>query len=75
MLYFAFATVGSMIAFIVAGLFNARVTILSLAAGPAYLAGALLGMRMFGLASPQTFRRVCYGLITLAALIGLPVFR
>ena len=62
-LYFAFATVGSMIAFIVAGLFNARVTILSLAAGPAYLAGTLLGMRMFGLASPQTFRRVSYGLI------------
>ena len=74
-LYFAYATVGSTIAFIVAGLFSTRVAILSLAAGPAYLAGILLGMRIFGLASPQTFRRVCYGLIALAALLGLPVFR
>lgn len=73
-LYFAYATVGSTAAFVIAGLFNPRVAVFSLAAGPAFLAGTMLGMRMFGLASPQTFRRVCYGLITLAALLGLPLF-
>jgi hypothetical protein len=29
---------------------------------------------MFGLASDLTFRRVCYGMIALAALIGLPLW-
>jgi hypothetical protein len=36
--------------------------------------GLWLGSRMFGLASEETFRRICYALIALAALVSLPLF-
>ena len=74
-LFLACSSLYSVGAYMYSGLFSWAGVTLSLAAGPAYLAGTTLGMRMFGLASPQTFRRVCYALITLAAVIGLPVFR
>lgn len=74
-LYFACNSVWSVIAFTVAGLFSKQAAMLALTTAPGYLAGTMLGMRMFGLASPQTFRRICYALITAAAIIGLPVFR
>jgi len=74
-LYFAYATAWSATVFAIAGLFNLSVAVLSLMVGPGYVGGTMLGMRMFRLASPRTFRRICYALITMAALIGLPVFR
>ena len=39
---------------------------------PAYLVGIVLGSRIFHLAAPRTFRRICYALIALAALVGMP---
>jgi uncharacterized protein len=42
--------------------------------GPAYGFGILIGARLFRFADEQTFRRLCYALIALAALIGMPVF-
>ncbi|MEI7711386.1 MAG: sulfite exporter TauE/SafE family protein [Rhodospirillales bacterium] len=74
-LFLACSTFYSAISYAASGLFNWRMAALSLAIGPAYVVGALLGMRMFGLASPQTFRRICYALIALAAILGLPIFR
>lgn len=74
-LFFACGTVYSAITFSVAGLFNTRAALLALTTAPAYLAGTMLGMRMFTLASQAVFRRVCYVLIAAAATIGLPVFR
>ena len=74
-LYFAYASVWSAALFFGAGLLSMQVVLLSLAVGPGYVAGAMLGMRMFGLASPQVFRRICYTLITAAALLSLPLFR
>jgi uncharacterized membrane protein YfcA len=73
-MFFVWSTIYSVAVFGMGGLLSLRVAALSLAAGPAYLAGIMLGMRMFGLARPETFRRICYGLITLAAILGLPVF-
>jgi uncharacterized protein len=58
-----------------AGLFSLKTAILALVCGPAFVLGLLLGRRMFGLAAPATFRRVCYGLITVAAIVGMPLFR
>lgn len=55
-----------------AGLLDRQVIALSVACGPVYMVGVLLGSRMFGLASALTFRRICYGLIGLAAVLGLP---
>lgn len=41
----------------------------------AALAGGLWGgRRMFGRASEILFRRICFGLIALAAVIGLPLW-
>jgi uncharacterized protein len=74
-LFFAFSTVSGAVVFGFSGLLSVPVGVLALTTGPAYMAGTMLGMRMFGLASQRTFRRICYALITLAAIIGLPVFR
>ena len=74
-LYFAYASVWSALLFFATGLLGMRVVMLSLVIGPGYVAGTILGMRMFGLASQETFRRICYVLITAAAIIGLPLFR
>jgi len=74
-LYFACTTLWSAVVFAYAGLFAPRVFVLSLAAGPSYLIGTLLGMRMYGLASPVLFRRICYALIILAAILGMPALR
>lgn len=74
-LYFAYASVWSAVLFFGTGLLSMQVVKLSLVIGPGYVAGTILGMRMFGLASQETFRRICYVLITAAAMIGLPLFR
>ncbi len=74
-LFLAFSTVYAAVAYAVSGLFDWPMVLLSLAIGPFYVAGTLLGMRMFGLASQQTFRRICYAMILLAAILGLPLFR
>jgi hypothetical protein len=39
----------------------------------AIAAGLSCGSRLFGLASERTFRRVCHGMIRVAAIAGLPV--
>ena len=41
--------------------------------GPVYALGLFLGTHMFGLASEVLFRSICYGLIALAAVLGLPL--
>ena len=58
-----------------ADVFTAQAAWLSLAVGPGYFGGVMFGTRMFGLASPETFRRICYVLIAAAAIGSLPVFR
>ncbi len=73
--FFACSTVYGVVAYGISGLFGWTMVWLSLAAGPAYMCGTVLGMRMFGLASQETFRRISYALIALAAILGLPVFR
>lgn len=74
-LFLACSTFYAVVTYAMSGLFGWGMAALSLAVGPAYLAGTTLGMRMFGLASQKTFRRICYALIALAAILGLPIFR
>ena len=73
-LLLALSQVYTAAAYGIAGLFNASVTVLALAAVPAFLLGVGIGTRMFGLASPETFRWICFGLIALAAIVGMPAF-
>jgi uncharacterized protein len=72
-LYFAFSDSASMISYFVSGLLTADVARLALIIGPIYYAGLFLGARMFGVASETVFRRVCYSLIAIAGIIGLPL--
>jgi uncharacterized membrane protein YfcA len=74
-LFLACSTIYTVVTYALSGLFTLGVVGLSLIAGPAYLAGLAIGMRTFGLASQLAFRRICFALIALAAIIGLPVFR
>ena len=74
-LFLACSTLYSVVAYAISGFFGWGTAAMALTTGPAFLAGTLLGTRTFGLASPQTFRRICYALIALAAILGLPIFR
>ncbi len=73
-LLLACSTLYAVIAYAVSGLFGWGVAAMALVTGPAFLAGTMLGTRMFGWASPEAFRRICYALIALAAILGLPIF-
>jgi uncharacterized membrane protein YfcA len=73
-LYFAVSSVISAGSYLYAGLLTLQVLSLAFAVGPAYGLGLLAGSRLFGLASEQTFRWICLGLIACAALISLPLF-
>lgn len=70
--YFAILMWTALAIFAVKGLLTPTVLWLAAAAAPGYAVGMLAGARLFGLASPQTFRRIAIGLVALAALLGVP---
>jgi uncharacterized membrane protein YfcA len=71
--YFAVADVFSIATYLISGLLTIDVLKLCLIIGPIYGFGLFLGAQMFGVASETIFRRVCYSLIALAGVIGLPL--
>jgi uncharacterized membrane protein YfcA len=73
-LYFAVSSVFSGVAYAAGGLLTQAVLVLALLVGPVYGLGIYLGSRLFGVASEATFRRICYVLIGIAAVVSLPVF-
>ena len=73
-LYFALATVISAVSYIVGNLLTVEVLTIALIAGPGYGLGLAAGSRLFGLASEATFRRICFLLIAMSAMVGLPLF-
>jgi uncharacterized membrane protein YfcA len=72
--FFAASSVLTIVSYLTGGVLTTSVLGLALLTGPGFGVGLWLGSRMFGLASEQTFRRICYALIALAALISLPLF-
>lgn len=72
--YFALATVISATSYIVSGILTLQVVLLAAIIAPGYGAGLYLGSHLFGIASETTFRRICYSLIAMAGVIGLPLF-
>ncbi len=72
-LYFALSSVLAGLSYWGAGLMSSRLVGLMLLTAPAYGVGLYAGTRAFGLADEATFRRVCFGLIALAALLSLPL--
>jgi uncharacterized membrane protein YfcA len=73
-LFFAISSVFTITSYLIGGVLTTAVVGLAVLTGPAFGVGLWLGSQMFGLASEETFRRACYALIALAALISLPVF-
>lgn len=71
--YFAVSDIFSIVSYFVSGLLTMDVVRLCLIVGPVYGFGLFLGAQMFGVASEATFRRVCYALIAIAGIIGLPL--
>ncbi|WP_135468971.1 sulfite exporter TauE/SafE family protein [Crenalkalicoccus roseus] len=73
-LYLAAGGIFAGIAYAAAGLLDAALLGPFLLAAPAYAIGIWGGVAMFGLASEAAFRRACYGMIALAALLSLPAW-
>jgi uncharacterized protein len=72
-LFFAVSDTFSVASYLAGGLLTSDVVKLALIVGPIYGFGLFLGARMFGVASETTFRRVCYSLIAIAGVFGLPL--
>jgi len=73
-LYFALSSAISAVFYIIGGLLTSKVLLVALLVGPGYGVGMVIGSRLFGLASEATFRQICFLLIGVAALVGLPLF-
>jgi uncharacterized protein len=71
-LYFAIVTVFAALNYWAEGLLTISVLGLALVTGPIYGLGLFCGSRLFGRASDQAFRWICYALIAAAAVLGLP---
>jgi uncharacterized protein len=73
-LYFAIASMITLASYLIGGLITRQIVLVALALLPFYSAGLWAGSRMFGKASDQFFRRICFALIALSVLISLPVW-
>lgn len=72
LLFFGASDFFSVVSYSLTGLVTADAIELSLLIGPVYAVGVLLGAMLFGRASERLFRSICYALIALAVIIGLP---
>ena len=73
MLFFGASDCFSMISYATTGLISRESLLLSLIVGPVYALGVAFGASLFGRASETVFRRICYALIAMAVITGLPV--
>jgi uncharacterized membrane protein YfcA len=73
-LYFAIGDVLIVISYFIGGLWTTTVVGLALITGPLFGLGLWIGSKLFGKASDELFRRICYTLIAVSAVIGLPLF-
>lgn len=72
-LFFAITTVFGGIGYVVGGLITLHILTLAAVIAPVYGVGTWAGSRMFGLASDQTFRRICLAMIAFATVVSMPV--
>ena len=71
--FFAVTSVIGGIGYVWNSLITAQTLLLALIIAPIYGFGTWSGSRMFGLASDQTFRRICLSMIALATVVSMPV--
>ncbi|WP_407157312.1 sulfite exporter TauE/SafE family protein [Bradyrhizobium sp. STM 3557] len=72
LLFFGASDFFSMVSYAASGLITADSLKLSLLVGPIYAIGVFFGASLFGRASEWTFRAICYALIALSVIFGLP---
>lgn len=73
-LYFAIGDLMIFVTYFFGGLWTATLVGLAVITGPLFALGLWLGSKLFGKASDTLFRRICYALIAVSAVIGLPLF-
>jgi uncharacterized membrane protein YfcA len=71
-LFFAASDFFSLVSYAAAGLITADSIWFSLLVGPIYGIGVWFGAQLFGRASEALFRAICYALIAVAVIAGLP---
>jgi uncharacterized protein len=72
LLFFGASDFFSVVSYALTGLITTDALKFALVVGPVYASGVLLGATLFGKASEALFRSICYALIALAVIIGLP---
>jgi uncharacterized membrane protein YfcA len=72
LLFFGASDFFSMVSYTLSGLITWDSLKLSLLIGPIYAIGVAFGAALFGRASEQVFRSICYALIAMAVIFGLP---
>ena len=73
-LYFFVADVLIIVSYTIGSLWSTAILGLAILTGPLFALGLWIGSKLFGKASDETFRRICYSLIVVSALISLPLF-
>jgi uncharacterized membrane protein YfcA len=73
LLFFGASDFFSLVSYAVTGLITLESIRFSLLVGPIYGLGVAFGALLFGRASDELFRAICYALIVLAVIIGLPL--
>ncbi|MBC7585740.1 sulfite exporter TauE/SafE family protein [Tardiphaga sp. vice352] len=73
-LYFFIADLLIIVSYSIGGLWTTAILGLAVITGPVFALGLWLGSKLFGKASDETFRRICYVLVVVSALISLPLF-
>ena len=73
LLFFGASDFFSLVSYAVTGLITLETIRFSLLVGPVYGLGVGFGAALFGRASDKLFRMICYVLIALAVIIGLPL--
>jgi hypothetical protein len=74
LLFFGGSDFFSIVSYALTGLITADAVRFSCLVGPIYGIGVWLGSRLFGRASETLFRSICYVLIAVAVMVGLPAF-
>jgi uncharacterized protein len=72
LLFFGASDFFSVVSYAFTGLITSDAIRFSFVVGPVYALGVLFGASLFGRASETLFRSICYALIALAVVIGLP---
>jgi uncharacterized membrane protein YfcA len=71
-LFFGASDFFSLVSYALTGLITADSIKFSFVVGPVYAVGVWFGASLFGRASETLFRSICYALIAMAVIIGLP---